>query len=92
LADNQALQVQCNYIYCKLFILCWSSLGGVWVFDYYKCIGLQVRQSNVTRLCNTKPLITVNGQYPGPTIFAQEGDQVIIKLVNHVKDNVTIHW
>eukprot|EP00253_Pinus_taeda_P006257 PITA_06257 len=51
-----------------------------------------VRLSNVTRLCRTKPLITVNGKYPGPTVVAREGDRVIIKLVNHVKDNVTIHW
>jgi len=46
----------------------------------------------VTRLCHTKSLITVNGKYPGPTIIAREGDRVIIKLVNYVKDNVTIHW
>nr|AAK37828.1 laccase [Pinus taeda] len=50
-----------------------------------------VRLKNVTRLCHSKPLVTVNGRYPGPTIFAR-GDRVIIKLVNHVKDNVTIHW
>ncbi|CAN6471738.1 unnamed protein product [Victoria cruziana] len=47
---------------------------------------------NVTRLCVTKPIITVNGQYPGPRIVAREGDRVIVKVVNHVSNNITIHW
>ncbi|CAL9202133.1 unnamed protein product [Musa hybrid cultivar] len=48
--------------------------------------------ADVTRLCYTKSIITVNGQYPGPTIFARDGDRVIVNVVNHVRDNVTIHW
>ncbi|CAD5194243.1 unnamed protein product [Musa acuminata subsp. malaccensis] len=48
--------------------------------------------ADVTRLCYTKSIITVNGQYPGPTIFARDGDRVIVDVVNHVRDNVTIHW
>lgn len=51
-----------------------------------------IRLKNITRLCHTKPLITVNGQYPGPAIIAREGDRVVINVTNHVKDNVTIHW
>ncbi|CAL9138173.1 unnamed protein product [Musa acuminata var. zebrina] len=48
--------------------------------------------ADVTRLCYTKSIITVNGQYPGPTIFARDGDRVIVNVANHVRDNVTIHW
>nr|BBM95899.1 laccase [Chamaecyparis obtusa] len=51
-----------------------------------------VRLKNVTRLCKTKPLITVNGKSPGPKIVAREGDNVVVKVHNHVKDNVSIHW
>lgn len=51
-----------------------------------------VRMKNVTRLCHTKPLITVNGKSPGPKIVVREDDRVIIKVHNHVKDNVSIHW
>lgn len=47
---------------------------------------------NTTRLCSTKPIVTVNGQFPGPTVYAREGDNVLIKVVNHVKYNVSIHW
>ncbi|KAJ9698616.1 hypothetical protein PVL29_007601 [Vitis rotundifolia] len=45
-----------------------------------------------TRLCSSKPIVTVNGKFPGPTIYAREDDTVLIKVVNHVKYNVSIHW
>ncbi|KAI4301700.1 hypothetical protein L6164_034951 [Bauhinia variegata] len=51
-----------------------------------------VRLQNVTRLCHTKSLVTVNGKFPGPTIFAREDDRVVVKVVNRVQYNVTIHW
>lgn len=47
---------------------------------------------NYTRLCSTKPIVTVNGKYPGPTIVAREDDTVLVKVVNHVKYNLSIHW
>uniref|UniRef100_A0A0D3ERL4 Laccase n=1 Tax=Oryza barthii TaxID=65489 RepID=A0A0D3ERL4_9ORYZ len=48
--------------------------------------------SNVSRLCHEKAMVTVNGSYPGPTIYAREGDRVIVNVTNHVKHNMTIHW
>ncbi|XP_074290474.1 laccase-17-like [Silene latifolia] len=51
-----------------------------------------INAHNVTHLCKTKSIITVNGKFPGPTIFAREGDRVLIKVVNHVPNNLTIHW
>ncbi|KDP35658.1 hypothetical protein JCGZ_09096 [Jatropha curcas] len=47
---------------------------------------------NVTRLCQTKSIVTVNGKFPGPRIIAREGDRLLIKVVNHVQYNVTLHW
>ncbi|XP_027334615.1 laccase-4-like isoform X1 [Abrus precatorius] len=47
---------------------------------------------NATRLCSTKPIVTINGKFPGPTIYAREDDTVLVKVVNHVKYNVSIHW
>lgn len=62
-------------------------------FDGFKqFVSVQVVRKNITRLCSTKPIITVNGKFPGPTLYAREGDKVIVRVVNHVKDNVTIHW
>ncbi|XP_051134562.1 laccase-17-like [Andrographis paniculata] len=51
-----------------------------------------IRLQNVTRLCSTKSIITVNGKFPGPRIVAREGDRVVIKVVNHVPNNASIHW
>lgn len=46
----------------------------------------------VTRLCHSKNIVTVNGEFPGPRITVTEGDEVAIKVVNHIQNNVTIHW
>ncbi|KAL3512189.1 hypothetical protein ACH5RR_024906 [Cinchona calisaya] len=51
-----------------------------------------VEWKNVTRLCYTRPILTVNGQYPGPTIIVHEGDNVEVKVTNRVAINTTIHW
>ncbi|GMY25452.1 laccase-4 [Fagus crenata] len=47
---------------------------------------------NTTRLCSSKQIVTVNGKFPGPTLYAREDDTVLVKVVNHVTYNVTIHW
>ncbi|KAJ3668944.1 hypothetical protein LUZ60_010894 [Juncus effusus] len=51
-----------------------------------------VQMANVTRLCKTKNIVTVNGHFPGPKIEAREGDRVVIRVVNHVAHNITLHW
>jgi laccase len=51
-----------------------------------------VEWKRVTRLCHTKQLLTVNGQYPGPTITVHEGDNVQIEVTNRVSTNTTLHW
>ncbi|KAA8549296.1 hypothetical protein F0562_000980 [Nyssa sinensis] len=51
-----------------------------------------IRLQNMTRLCHTKSMLTVNGRFPGPRIIAREGDRLLIKVVNHVSNNVSIHW
>ncbi|KAK2966129.1 hypothetical protein RJ640_018382 [Escallonia rubra] len=51
-----------------------------------------VVMKNTSRLCSHKPIVTVNGQFPGPTLYAREGDTVLVKVDNHVKYNVSIHW
>ncbi|GLU12927.1 hypothetical protein SLE2022_295820 [Rubroshorea leprosula] len=51
-----------------------------------------IDQQEVSRLCHTKALLTVNGEYPGPTIAVQEGDNVEVKVTNRISQNTTIHW
>ncbi|XP_068643242.1 laccase-17-like [Aristolochia californica] len=52
----------------------------------------KIQLQNVTRLCHSKSIVTVNGQFPGPKIVAREGDRLVIRVVNHVQDNITLHW
>ncbi|OMO84242.1 Multicopper oxidase, type 1 [Corchorus capsularis] len=47
---------------------------------------------NTTKLCSSKPIVTVNGRFPGPTLVAREDDTILVKVVNHVKYNLSIHW
>lgn len=43
--------------------------------------------------CMQVTVISINGQYPGPTIRAREGDTVVVDLENQMPtENVVIHW
>ncbi|KAL6527238.1 hypothetical protein OROGR_016328 [Orobanche gracilis] len=51
-----------------------------------------LRNSAHTRLCTNKTMLTINGQFPGPTIYARRGDLVIVNVHNRAEHNITIHW
>ncbi|KAK0604543.1 hypothetical protein LWI29_016684 [Acer saccharum] len=51
-----------------------------------------IKLQNVTRLCTTKSIVSVNGKFPGPRIVAREGDRLLIRVTNHVQNNITLHW
>ena len=59
---------------------------------FYLFLFVQIKMQNFTRLCQTKNIVTVNGRFPGPRIIAREGDRIMVKVVNHVQYNVTLHW
>ena len=46
----------------------------------------------MTRLCGTQRIMTVNGEFPGPTVEVAEGDALIVRVVNRGSYNVTVHW
>ncbi|CAK8576085.1 unnamed protein product [Lathyrus sativus] len=69
------------------FVLATSHSGSV--TRHYK---FDIKLANVTRLCHTKSIITVNGKFPGPRIVVREGDRLLVKVVNHVPNNITLHW
>ncbi|KAL1332602.1 hypothetical protein HN51_061382 [Arachis hypogaea] len=73
-----------------LLAICMLPLSSVEAMvRHYK---FNVVMKNATKLCSTKPIVTVNGKFPGPTIYAREDDTLLVKVVNHVKYNLTIHW
>ncbi|GMH04223.1 hypothetical protein Nepgr_006062 [Nepenthes gracilis] len=47
---------------------------------------------NTTKICSSKAIVTVNGRCPGPALYAREDDNVLVRVVNHVSYNVTLHW
>ncbi|XP_047258150.1 laccase-5-like [Capsicum annuum] len=50
-----------------------------------------IQATPVKRLCNTRNTITVNGQFPGPTLEVNNGDTLVVNVVNRAQYNVTIH-
>nr|CAD1825202.1 unnamed protein product [Ananas comosus var. bracteatus] len=43
--------------------------------------------------CYRKLAVTINGQTPGPTIVAEQGDTVVVEVKNSLlTENVAIHW
>eukprot|EP01018_Ginkgo_biloba_P008350 Gb_11065 [translate_table: standard] len=73
-------------LYVVMFLLPNAVQGETRLYKF------NIQQKNVTRICHTKSIVTVNGQFPGPTIYAREGDTVLIKVTNNVKYNISIHW
>ncbi|KAE9447949.1 hypothetical protein C3L33_20164, partial [Rhododendron williamsianum] len=57
-----------------------------------KTYDFSIQVNNVSRLCHAKPIVTVNGMFPGPTVYAREGDQLLINVTNHAQYNISIHW
>ncbi|KAB1220756.1 putative laccase-9 [Morella rubra] len=51
-----------------------------------------VKESNFTKLCNTKSMLTVNESFPGPVIRARKGDTLYVNVYNQGTYGVTIHW
>ncbi|GJS67128.1 laccase-2-like protein [Tanacetum coccineum] len=81
------LFISCFICLCPELTIAQNAATGI--TRHYK---FDIRLQNVTRLCKTKSIITVNGKFPGPRIIAREGDRLVIKVVNHVSNNITIHW
>ncbi|XP_057975547.1 laccase-14-like isoform X1 [Malania oleifera] len=51
-----------------------------------------VKETSYTRLCSTKNILTINGKFPGPTLYANKGETIIVDIYNKADYNITIHW
>ncbi|VFR00328.1 unnamed protein product [Cuscuta campestris] len=51
-----------------------------------------VEEAEYTRLCSSKKILTVNGSFPGPTLYAHRGDTIIVRVFNNGNQNITLHW
>ncbi|RDX99423.1 Laccase-2, partial [Mucuna pruriens] len=73
-------------------VLATSKHGSVTRHYKFDVSIIYIRLRNVTRLCHTKSMVTVNGKFPGPRVVAREGDRIVVKVVNHVPNNVRSGW
>ncbi|XP_010535350.1 PREDICTED: laccase-13 [Tarenaya hassleriana] len=51
-----------------------------------------IQATPVKRLCIVHNVITVNGQFPGPTLEVQDGDTLAITAINKAQYNISFHW
>ncbi|XP_019705457.1 laccase-11 [Elaeis guineensis] len=75
-----------------LFLAVFLSFGSLSAKAAIKKYQFDVVMKNVSRLCDAKPIVTVNGMFPGPTVYAREGDRVIMNVTNYAQYNISIHW
>ncbi|XP_010558158.1 PREDICTED: laccase-11 [Tarenaya hassleriana] len=76
-----------------LLLLCLLEFSGHFPVEAaIKKYTFDIQVKNISRLCHAKPVVTVNGMFPGPTIYAREGDRVIVNVTNHAQYNMSIHW
>ncbi|KAI4320486.1 hypothetical protein MLD38_033963 [Melastoma candidum] len=68
-------------------VLPFTACGGT--VHFYDFI---LKETNFTRLCMTKPIMTVNDSFPGPVIRARRGDTVYVNVVNQGDYGLTLHW
>ncbi|KAH9661172.1 hypothetical protein KPL70_024404 [Citrus sinensis] len=85
----QSLSPGLKGILCSFIALCLLAEPAFGITRHCK---FDIKLQNATRLCHTKSIVSVNGKFPGPRIVAREGDQLLIKVVKHVQNNISIHW
>ncbi|KAL5721711.1 laccase [Ranunculus cassubicifolius] len=52
----------------------------------------ELTRTRYTRLCSSKDILTINGEFPGPTIYAEKGDTLVVDVYNKADENITLHW
>ncbi|KAK9910141.1 hypothetical protein M0R45_034116 [Rubus argutus] len=80
------LSILLIYGYNVLVMAQWPSGGSTRYYDF------KVQTTRIAKLCNSKDMVTINGMFPGPVVYAQEDDKIIVKVTNETPYNTTIHW
>ncbi|CAN8303594.1 unnamed protein product [Cochlearia groenlandica] len=74
-------------VFVWLFLNCFSSFGSSFYYFVYF-----VKEVPYTKLCSTKNILTVNGQFPGPILKVHKGDTIYVNVRNRASENITMHW
>ncbi|KAJ7534275.1 hypothetical protein O6H91_13G087300 [Diphasiastrum complanatum] len=75
-----------------LLILSTAAGSEAWTTPQTLVYNFTIQPMTLTRLCSTKSIVSVNSNFPGPTIYANEGDRIIVKVTNTAQYNITLHW
>ncbi|XP_040992085.1 laccase-12-like [Juglans microcarpa x Juglans regia] len=89
--NNMFANSRCSFVLFGLFVLFASAMTSL-AHAKTQQHEFVIQATPVKRLCKTHKSITVNGQYPGPTLEVNNGDTLIVKVTNKARYNVTIHW
>ncbi|KAL4197682.1 hypothetical protein AMTRI_Chr04g252320 [Amborella trichopoda] len=88
MGSSKGVVFQIVRVFWPLLLLTWAhhAWGNLGYYNF------TVESSPYTRLCRTKVILTVNGQYPGPTLYVRKGGTLIVKVLNKSSYNITLHW
>lgn len=79
----------------KLSLASWSMLVlclAQWVHAATVQVTAVLTWANRTVAGVTRPVILTNGQYPGPTLWLNQGDNVQFQVTNRCPFNVSVHF
>ncbi|KAK7390426.1 hypothetical protein VNO78_25731 [Psophocarpus tetragonolobus] len=80
--------MKCYFVFCLALLLGCCSLASGAVVEHTFDIG----NMTVSPLCKKQVIIAVNGSLPGPTIYVEEGDTLVVHAINNSPYNITLHW
>ncbi|XP_010319706.1 laccase-14-like isoform X1 [Solanum lycopersicum] len=80
--QNQTMKANTSFVLILFFAVQYTASTNVFHFV--------IEETSFDRLCQSKKILTVNGQFPGPTIYALAGETLSLDVENRGKDNVTM--
>ncbi|XP_031398796.1 putative laccase-9 isoform X3 [Punica granatum] len=82
-----------RYISWQTILACFFLLGQfLWVRADVHYYDFTLKEMNVTKLCVTESILTVNDLFPGPVIRVHKGDILYVNVTNKGDYGITIHW
>ncbi|CAL5386232.1 unnamed protein product [Camellia sinensis] len=79
-----------RFVFVKWMLVLFSMASLVHGKDHF--YDFILKETNFTKLCVTKSMLTVNDSFPGPTIQVHKGDTAFVNVHNYGDYGVTIHW